>query len=167
MVKGLNIDSTLVGCVIQGTRDGLSMAEVEVDAVGASRFNSESRDLSVLVGLHGRCNGSMTLNLSKRTAIFLASKFIGEELTDLDEDTIDAICEIGNIVAGSFKMLLKETEYEFETISLPALIFGGNYNLYYFKNITTASVTFEIPEVSVVHVADKFFSTSISLLGHS
>ncbi len=144
------------------------MTGIEPDAVGASRFINASRDLSVLVGLHGtNCNGNMTINLSKHTATFLGSKLLGDDIDDLDEDTIDAICEIGNMMAGRFKELLKGTKYEFEAISLPALVFGANYNLYHLKNLVTVAVNFEIKEVSIIHVEDKFFTASISLLAQS
>jgi CheY-specific phosphatase CheX len=164
----LNINPILLNCVIQGTRTGLSMTGITPDAVGASRFNTASKDVSVIVGLHGNCNGNMTLNLSEHTAAFLAGKLMGEEVSpDLNEDTIDAICEIGNMVAGRFKDELMSTAFQFDAISLPALILGAKYDLYHLKNITTASVTFEINEISVVHIQDRFFCTTISLLGQS
>lgn len=166
-MKGLKINETLVNCVIQGTVEGLQMAEIEPDAVGVSRFENTSRGLSVIVGLHGEANGNMTINLSEKTAVFLANRLLGEEIDELNEDIIDAICEIGNMLAGRLKELLSNSEFEFNAISLPALIFGGAYNLYHLKNITTVSVTFEINEVSIVNVQDKFFSTSISLLKQS
>ncbi len=167
-MKGLQIDETLLDTVIKGTLEGLEMAEVVPDAVGASRFNTSNKNLTVIVGLHGNnTNGNVALNMSKRTATFLASKMIGEELDELDEDAIDAVCEIGNMVAGRLKELLVETDYEFSAISLPALVFGSNFSLYHLKNIVTVSVTFEISEISVIHMDDKFFTTSISLLGQS
>ncbi len=163
----LLIDQVLLDCVITGTLEGLEMAEIQPDAIGASKFNTASRDITVIVGLHGRSNGNMILNMSQHTANFIAGKLMGDEIKELDEDSIDAICEVGNIVAGRFKELLMGTEFEFSTISLPALVFGANYNFYHLKNITTVSVTFEIGEVSIVHHADKFFTTTISLLGQS
>ncbi len=168
-VDKLKIDKVLTDCVIKGTLEGLEMTGLAPDAVGASRFSAANRELSVMVGLHGQSNGNMTLNFSEHTAKFLAAKLLEENVKDLelDEDTIDAVCELGNMVAGRFKELLVGTEWEFDTISLPAMIFGANYNFYHLKNITTVSVTFEIAEVSVVHMADKFFTTTIALLGQS
>ncbi|MGA1868090.1 MAG: chemotaxis protein CheX [bacterium] len=163
----LNIDETLMNCVIAGTIEGLEMTGLEPNAVGVSRFNSTSNDLSVIVGLHGRSNGNMSLNLSKQTAIFVAERFMGEEIATLNEYAIDAICEIGNILAGRLKELLMDIKFEFSGISLPALIFGANYYFYHLKNITMVSVTFEINEVSLTHIHDKFFTTTISLLRQS
>jgi CheY-specific phosphatase CheX len=166
-ILNLSIDPTLADCVICGTRDGLSMTGLEPEAVGVSRFTQASRELSVIVGLHGRKNGNMTLNLSERTAKFIAGRLIGVEISELDEDAVDAVCEVGNIVAGRYKELLQATQWQFEAISLPAMVFGANYSLYHLKNIVTVAVTFEIKEVSVVHMQDKFFTSSISLLGTS
>ena len=125
--------------VIEGTVAGLSMSGIKPDAVGVSRFSAASRELSVIVGLHGKRNGNMTLNLSERTAIFLAGKLLGTNQAEMSEETIDAICEIGNMVAGKFHTLLHPTPWRFDGISLPALIFGANYNLYHLKNIITVS----------------------------
>ena len=163
----LNINETLLDCVIQGTEAGFSMTGIMPDAVGASQFNTGAKDVSVIVGLHGRCNGNMTLNLSENTACFLAGRLAGEDYAEMNEDTVDAICEIGNMVAGRFKDELMGTDFQFEAISLPALILGAKYDLYHLKNITTASVTFEIKEISVVRIHDRFFSSTISLLGQS
>lgn len=166
-IEKLKINQTLMACVIDGTLEGLSMTGLEPDAVGVSRFQTSSKALSVIVGLHGQRNGNMTMNFSERTATFLASKLLEEDFEKFNEDAIDAVCEIGNMVAGRFKEILIGTDWQFDAISLPALVFGANYNLYHLKNITTVAVTFEINEVSVVHMNDKFFTTSIALLGGS
>ncbi len=166
-ITKLKINSALMECVIDGTLEGLSMTGLKPDAVGASRFQTSSKALSVIVGLHGQRNGNMTMNFSERTATFMASKLLGEEIRDFNEDAIDAVCEIGNMVAGRFKEILVGSDWQFDAISLPALVFGANYNLYHLKNITTVAITFEIHEVSVVHMNDKFFTTSIALLGGS
>ncbi|MBN2340681.1 MAG: chemotaxis protein CheX [Deltaproteobacteria bacterium] len=166
-MKGLIIDDTLLECVITGTHEGLEMAEVSPLAVGASKFNTVNKEISVIVGLHGETrNGNMAINLSKRTAVHLAGKLMGEEIHELDEDAIDALCEIGNMVAGRFKELLINTPHEFRTISLPAIIFGANYTMYHTKNITSISVMFELNDISIVHMGDKFFNVSIALLSH-
>lgn len=164
-MQKLKINPTLMNCVIEGTVGGLSMTGIVPDAVGVSRFTTASKELSVIVGLHGSRNGNMMMNLSERTAMFLAGKLLSTEISEMSEETIDAVCEIGNMVAGQFHNLLHGTPWHFDNISLPAFIFGANYSLYHLKNIITVAVTFEIHEVSVVHMKDKFFTSSIALLG--
>jgi len=164
VAEGLKIDEILMNCVINSTLEGISMTGIEPDAIGVSQYSTAARNLTVLVGLHGQRDGNMTLNMSEHTARFLAGKLFAEEMEELTEDAIDGVCEIGNMVSGRMKEHLMDTEYAFEAISLPALIFGANYNLYHLKNIITVSVTFEINEVSIVHMNDKFFTCSITLM---
>lgn len=163
-MAGLTIDETLLQSVIRGTIEGLSMTGIEPDPVGASKFLSATREISVIVSLYGKRNGSMTLNLSRQTALFLASKLLGEDQAELTEDTFDGISELGNIIAGRYKDLLLGTDFEITGISLPALIMGANYDLYHARGITTASVEFEIREIPMVHMRDKFFTSSVSLM---
>ncbi|MBN2715536.1 MAG: chemotaxis protein CheX [Deltaproteobacteria bacterium] len=164
----LQIDDVLLDCVIRGTLEGLEMAEVAPQAIGASKFNTVNKEISVIVGLHGeKRNGNMAMNLSERTAIFLAGRLMGEEISTLDDDAIDALCEIGNMIAGRLKELLIDTPHEFRTISLPAVIFGANYTMYHTKNITSISVMFELQDIPIGHMGDKFFNVSIALLTQS
>ena len=163
-ITSLKLNDELVDCVIQSTIQGLSMTGIEPDAVGVSRFATVSRRLSVLLGLHGARNGNLTLNVSENTATFLAGRFLGADYAEIDDDVIDAVCELGNIIAGMMKTGLQETPYSFETISLPALIFGSSYDLYHVKNITTVAVTFEINEIPVVRMHDRFFTTTLAIL---
>lgn len=161
----LKINPTLLNCVIEGTVSGLAMTGITPEAVGISRFSTASREISVIVGLHGRRNGNLTLNLSKHTTMFLGSRLIGTETKQMDDDVVDAICEIGNMIAGKFHTLLNGTSWHFDSISLPALVFGANYNLYYLKNIVSVAVTFEIAEFPMANVEDKFFTSSIAVIG--
>lgn len=158
----LQIEETLLDCVIEGTIGGLEMTGLAPTPVGASRFLKVARELSVMVSLHGESNGGMILNVSKGTACFLAGRLLGMDFEDLDEDAADAMCELGNMVAGRFKELLMGTPYTVATISLPAMVMGMSYSVYHSRGIVTAAVDFEIPEVPLVHMEDRFFTCAIS-----
>lgn len=168
-MHGLKIDETLLESVIKGTKSGLSMAEIDPVPIGASRFITATRPYSVLVSLYGEQNGQLTLNLTERAVLFLSARLLCEERPNatVTEEDLDAICEIGNIVAGRYKDLLKGTTFEFTATSLPALIVGASYNLYHTRGITTVSVDFEIAEFGVADMHDKFFTSAISLMRRS
>lgn len=163
-MSSLKINETLLDGVIRGTTAGLEMTEISPEPVGASRFFSASRDVSIIVSLIGERNGTMTLNLSRTGAAFLAGRLLGEDQSELTDDALDGICEIGNMIAGNIKAVLHDTEFTFSAISCPALIMGANYNLYHYRGIITASVEFEIEEIPMVKIDDRFFSASISLM---
>jgi CheY-specific phosphatase CheX len=160
----LNIDQLLLDCVLDGTIKGMEMTGVAPQPVGASCYINAQGTYSVIVSLYGERNGSMTLNMSELAVRHLVAGMFGEEDVPMDEDAFDAICEIGNIVAGRYKEALLGTPYEFNYISLPAMVVGVNYNLYYTRGITTAAVEFEIKELPALHMKDKFFTAAVSLM---
>lgn len=160
----LNIDQTLLSTAIQGTIHGLQMTGVEPIPVGASRISRARHGLSVIVGLVGKNSGSMQLNLSEPAMLYLAGQLIDEVQTEVDEENIDAIMEVGNMVGGSIKEFLLDTEYGIDQISLPSMIAGQSYSVMYARGILTASVEFEIAEMPVTSFSDRYFSTTISLL---
>lgn len=160
----LEIDEALLDACILSTIEGLEMSEVAPIPVGASRFITGSEEISVLVSLFGEYNGSVYLNMSRYGAIFLASRMLGEDVQELNDDLLDCISEIGNIVAGRFKENLLKSKFHISGISLPALVFGANYNLYHARGLLTAAVTFELPEIPMHRMKDRFISTSVALM---
>ena len=160
----LTIDQTLMRSVIEGTRTGLQMTGVEPPPVGASRFYATPREISVLVGFVGEVSGMLTLNLSRQALLYLSGKLLMEEQTELGEDNFDAICEIGNMIAGCTKEALCDMGFDVQNISVPSLILGANYSVYYTRGIETVSVEFELEEIPVTFQQDRFFSATVSLL---
>ncbi len=160
----LKVDEVLLDCVIRGTLRGLEMASVAPSPVGASRFFQATRSLSVLVGLTGRCNGQVAMNFSERAVLHLAAKMLMEDKIEMGEEAFDSIMEIGNLVAGSIKEELRGTDYAAEQLTVPSLILGASYNVFYARGLSSVSVEFEIEELPVAYDRDRFFTTSLSLI---
>jgi CheY-specific phosphatase CheX len=169
----LKINPTLMDAIVQAGLEGLSMTGIVPEPVGASRFWTASRDVSVLVSLIGdELAGSLTLNITSLAASYLSQRLLGEVTSEfdslrLDDEMLDGICEIGNIIAGRAKDLLHTSEFSFRSISCPSLVMGGSYNLYHSRGMTTASVEFEIAEIPMTRMHDRFFSVSISTMKRS
>ena len=164
MSANLAIDDVMLQCVIQGTVGGLGMTGVDPPPVGASKFFTCNRSISVMVGLVGKCNGTLMLNMSDQGMLFLASRLLMEDQLEVNEETFDAACEVGNMIAGCTKERLAETSYEVTSITVPSLILGANYGIYYTRGVSTVSVEFEIEEIPVTFQQDRFFSVGVSLL---
>lgn len=160
----LNVDTTLLEAVIVGTTRGLEMTGVVPSAVGAGRFSTSQHPMSVLVGLVGRCSGTLTLSISEAGMCHLATGLVGEKVTALDEDSIDGMMEIGNMVAGCVKESLSGSEYEVQSISLPSLIIGSAYQVVYARGISSVSVQFELEKIGRFNQNDRFFFCTVSLL---
>ena len=163
-MSGLKINEKLLDSLILATREGLEMTGIDPTPVGATRMMSMKRDISVLISLVGKNNGTLGINLSRAAAAFLAARLLDEESTEPTDDSLDGICELGNMIAGRIKEILSPSEFAFDDISCPALIIGANYDLYHYKGMTSASVEYEIGELPMILLHDRFFTTSISLV---
>ena len=164
LASNLSIDSVLLESIVNGAREGLAMTGLTPPAVGAGKLCQSTRPISVIVGLVGKSNGTLTLNMSERAMLLLASRLLMEEQTETSEDVYDAISEVGNMVAGCVKELLANSEYELRNISVPSVILGMNYNVYYTRGVHTLSVDFELEDLAGTVQSDRFFSVTVSLL---
>jgi chemotaxis protein CheX len=79
------------------------------------------RDISGVIGLTGELLGSVALSFPEDTALKALTAFIGVPITSLDSDSMDAIGELVNIIAGYAKKFIEEYK---TVISLPTVIKG-------------------------------------------
>lgn len=160
----LSLDETVVNAIVAATSDSFSMTGIAPVPVGASRISMARHELSVIVGLVGRNSGSMTLNLSRGAMFLVAERLTDEKQTEVTEQNIDAVMELGNMLAGSVKEQLLTSEYHIAQISLPSMIAGQRYDVMYARGILSVTVEFEITEMPVTAFSERYFSVTISLL---
>jgi CheY-specific phosphatase CheX len=160
----LGIDPVLLRACVHGTNVGIRMTHAEIVPVGTSRLVNARHSVSVMVGLVGSHSGNIALNLSEAGVLHFASGLLGTKMTEIDEDVVDAIMEIGNMVAGGIKTALAETKYAMTSISLPSLIFGRQYNMAYARGIRVISVEFEIAGMPFASMNARYLSATLSLM---
>lgn len=162
--QGLELDPVLLSALLEGTAGGMSMSGITPTPIGASKLCSSSHAIAVLVGVCGKSNGTLTLKFSERGMLHIASGLTGETEREISESNLDAIGEIGNMVAGCVKDQLVGTDYELTNISVPSLILGASYDFYYARGFHSLSVEFELPGIPPAYQRDRFFSVTLSLL---
>lgn len=160
----LQVDPILLDAAVDATEKGLAMTGTTPTPVGASLLSTARHGMSVIVGLVGPSSGSVMLNFAESGMLYLASQMLGQPQTEMNEDTVDVMMEIGNIVAGAIKDSLLNTSHAVREISLPSLVVGTSYAVIYARGITTVSVEFEIPGLAASQRFDRYFSTTISLM---
>jgi CheY-specific phosphatase CheX len=158
------VDPLLLKAVVRGMRVGLQMTRATVSPIGASRLTTARHAITVMVGLVGVHSGNIALNLSESAAKHLASGLLGSTVTEINEDCVDAIMEIGNMVAGGIKTALAETGYAMANISLPSLVLGQSYSMAYARGISAVCVEFELTDLSFSAMDARYVSTALSLL---
>ena len=164
MSSALKLDPLLLNALVNGTKSGLEMCGVNPPPVGATRFFSATRPIAVLVGLIGKANGTITVNMTERGMLHLAGALLCEEQTAANETVFDGIMEIGNMIAGGVKESLADSEYAISNITVPSLVLGASYDVYYTRAINIVSVEFEIEEIPIEFHKERFFSTTISMM---
>ena len=163
-MTSLQVDQTLLEAVIKGTTAGLSMAGIAPPPVGASRFFDARRPVSVIIGVVGDNNGSVTVNMSEDAMLWLAGKMLLDDGLEANEEAMDAILEVGNLVAGAIKEELTGTEHEAQNISVPSIIMGAAYSVMYTRGMNTVTVEFELEDMPLSKMSDRFMTTTISLM---
>lgn len=102
---------------------------------------SPTYDVSGLIGLAGEAVGSVVLSFPEDTALKIVSNFVGEEVTSISQDVLDAIGELTNIVAGGAKKVFSEHGYSFK-ISIPNVVQGKEHKINRPKDVPCISVSF-------------------------
>lgn len=79
--------------------------------------------VTAMVGIAGTYSGVVSLLTPKKLALDFASGMLGTVMTELDIDVHDALGEITNMIAGSFKQHLSRSGTEMR-LSIPSIFAG-------------------------------------------
>jgi len=86
-------------------------------------------DVTAIVGLAGSLCGLFSIRCSRATAAKLAGKMLGTEVGEEDPEVLDALGEVCNMVAGSFKSKIPGAA-ELCLLSVPTTIDGADYRVH-------------------------------------
>ncbi len=87
-----------------------------------------SESVTAVIGFGGLLSGACIFRLSAASALSMAARMIGAELREVDATVQDAIGEICNMLAGSWKGRIPELGAHCG-LSVPAVITGCDYKL--------------------------------------
>lgn len=91
--------------------------------------NVQGPSITSLVGLSGQVSGVVALRFPPETALQLAGRMLGTEMTAVNDEVTDAVAELVNMVAGSAK-----AKFHLEPplqLGLPTVVDGTGYRLKY------------------------------------
>jgi chemotaxis protein CheX len=111
-------------------------------------------DVSGAIGVVGDFIGFVSVSFSENVALEVASKFLGEEVTELDNEAGDAIGELINMIAGSTKKHFSDKGKRF-SISVPNVIVGKGHTIQRPANLICIGVKF--------HLNDSIFVLEVAL----
>jgi chemotaxis protein CheX len=82
--------------------------------------------LTAMVGLAGNYNGLVSVHVPWPLAISFTSLMLGMDVDEINDDVNDAMGEIANMVAGSFKQHLSKGGSDIQ-LSTPSVVNGSDY----------------------------------------
>ena len=110
----------------------------------------EVTDLCAIIGLSGDGRGIVGLAMSKESAVQVVSRFIGEEITEVNKNVFDAVGELINIIAGDAKSSIEEMSL---SISLPTILSGSKLQLSLPEALPNLiNLHFELPDMNAQFV---------------
>lgn len=101
--------------------------------------------ISALVGLAGSHNALVSLHLPTAVALRATSCMLAMEVTEINDDVNDAMGEIANMIAGSFKLHLSKSGVDIQ-LSTPSIVYGQDYIITLGNNPEQIAVRFATDE---------------------
>lgn len=97
--------------------------------------------LTAMVGLAGTYNGLVSVHIPWPLSLSLTSMMLGMEVAEIDADVNDAMGEIANMIAGSFKQHLSRGGSDIQ-LSTPSVVNGADYNVSSGNNLENITIKF-------------------------
>jgi chemotaxis protein CheX len=98
-------------------------------------------DISAIVGITGAHRGTISLTFSRSCAIALVKGLLGDDISDIIQDTSDAMGEITNMVSGQARAGLAEMGIVLQG-STPSIILGDNHMLSHMSSGSVIAIPF-------------------------
>lgn len=98
-----------------------------------------TEQITVVMGLTGDLQGSLSLTMSDKSAIRWTQCLLDIELDEVDQDVVDAIGELGNMVVGGAKRRLEDFKLK---LSLPSVIRAGTSKINFPSSLVPLELSF-------------------------
>ena len=110
--------------------------------------STPTHEVSGVIGLSGRSQGTVVVGLGRETALKVAEEMLQERPPEINGDVVDAVGELANIIAGRAKSELEHLDLG---VSLPSVITGKCHSIQFPTKVTPICIPFESPwgEVTV------------------
>jgi chemotaxis protein CheX len=98
--------------------------------------------VSAIIGLSGKAQGTVVLGLSREAALGAAEAMLQERPPEINGDVTDAVGELVNIIAGGAKAKLEHLQL---SMSLPTVITGKGHSIEFPSKVTPICIPFVSP----------------------
>ncbi|MFN3328892.1 MAG: chemotaxis protein CheX [Fervidobacterium pennivorans] len=120
------VDVRIINSVLssaQGTYEAVIQMQAQFGKPIAVKDITPKFNIVTVIGFLGDIEGNFVYSFSETTALKIVSKMMGMEYNTLDELSLSAIGELGNMTSGSIAMNLEKLGYKID-ITPPTVITG-------------------------------------------
>lgn len=119
-------------------------AQVERGQVSLSTTSSPVAGVATFVGLAGDVEGRVLFDMSRETALNIASTMNMEKMTVIDDMVKSTITELANMITGSAVTKLQELGFKFD-LTPPAIVLGSEME-FSTQNVEALIVPMKTPQ---------------------
>lgn len=105
--------------------------------------------ITSMVGMAGQLCGVLSVRCDDRASVLVASKMLGVELSQVDDQVADAMGEICNMVAGNFKNKIAGMG-DGCLLSPPTIISGEDYSMHALTDCPSIEVTLLLDGMPII-----------------
>jgi len=139
LLKQLARDVEEVFCTMVGMED---LLHLPLQVAPETHFKD---CITAMVGFAGSYNGLVSLHAPQKLALAFTASMLGMEITELNDDVHDALGEITNMIAGSFKQHISRGGADIK-LSTPSIVGGDDYFVNAGNNLDTLTLRFATDE---------------------
>ena len=142
----MSIEIDFINPVIAGLEEVFSTmlnCQVERAGLGLMENSQALYPVSGIIGIGGKGVGTVVLSMQPSVAMKAASTMLMvDDLTEINDDVLDAVGELTNMVCGNAKAKLPQFHLN---ISLPNILRGEGCWLHFPQNAHPISIPFKCP----------------------
>ncbi|MDR0520854.1 MAG: chemotaxis protein CheX [Planctomycetaceae bacterium] len=140
----MSIDIDYINPVVAGLEEAFTTmlnCSVERTGIGLMENNQALYPVSGIIGVSGKGVGTIVLSMQPSVAIKAAEVMLmTDDITEVNDDVLDAVGEITNMVCGGAKAKLAQFHLN---MSLPNILCGDNCRLHFPQNAHPISIPFK------------------------
>ena len=107
------MEATLVNPFVEGALhilDTTAFVKVKPEIPFLKKDNGSHGDITGILEISGDLQGSAAISFSEKCILGIVSAMFGEDMTQIDEEIVDAVGEISNMIAGHVTTKIAELD---------------------------------------------------------
>jgi CheY-specific phosphatase CheX len=165
MALNVEFDEQLVNAMIDAGAKGFKLGSKTITCVGIGRMQPMAlAPVSGIIGIVGRVNGSILVNMSEAIALHVTSGMLMSDFPSINTEVLDGVAELTNVIGGRLKSTLATCGYPLDNITLPSVIVGQNYFVTQTRGTLTYAVTLSVEEDGIARASDRLVQIVLTLM---